>query len=158
MTPTILLLAMLVFPLILLSYGSAVSLRRLKWNFSSLLCWEAMPLLLTLVYFVILLLINRPYESRLILNEQVLPGGLVEPHLGQLLFALAIAMTVIAGGLLFGLRLLGPKLFGPERRHWFWIPAGFLMIGVAVLAFAATSIILLGPAAIVMRESSPNSP
>jgi hypothetical protein len=90
--------------------------------------------------------VNWGYESKLIsLDTDASDWNSV--HLGPILLAMAVGMALIAGFLLFLVRLYWPK----SRLTWFLVPLTFITI---LLVFPGLFIVILGPASITMIEQT----
>jgi hypothetical protein len=139
-----------------LVYGLAFSRPRPQANWKSYLAWEAVPILQLLFFFALIASINWPYESKLLIPR--VAANFVDSYLGPILLALAVAFAVFASSLLFALRLLGSQLSGPQRKLYLWIPAAFLGLGTWLLIVGSASTVLLGPAAMTMRDRMTHVP
>ncbi len=150
MDPATLTLIFAGVPSICLCIGMAFSLRRLRPGWRSFFGWEAVPLLLAVFVFALIAGINWDYESKLLVPLHA--NNFIDSMLGPILLVIGLASALLAGVFLFTMRLIAPQLNGPNGKRSLWIPVVSLGICVMLLLLFGTATIVLGPAAITMRE------
>jgi hypothetical protein len=144
-------LMLLLWP-VALTVGVAISLRHLHSTPRGMLTWEAVPSLVSLFSFVLIGCINWDYEHKLLVSLTSARLSFSEANLGPILLLSALGMALIAGALLYVLRVLASRLFGPRRAWGYWIPTVAVILLVTVFTVASNAIVILGPAAITMSE------
>jgi hypothetical protein len=128
----------------------------MKHGWESYLAWEAVPLLQFPFLFVLVASINWPYESKLLLPRNAV--GLNDIYLGPILLAFGLGFAVLAGFLLLLMRRLLRRIFSPNGRWYLWLSAAVLGLGILLLTVEGASTVLLGPAAITMRDQMTTVP
>lgn len=124
-------------------------------GWKSYLLWEGIPFLLLSIVFGFISALNWDYESKLIIPDNGAPdwSGV---YMGLILMAMAIAMAIglalFASSILFIVRITRPK----SQSGWYMFAS--LIIVAIFLIFPGLFIIIMGPAAITMRDQMHAAP
>ena len=114
-------------------------------GWKSYLLWEGLPFLLLLFILGAISALNWDYERKLILldNDASDWAGI---HLGLILLAFALGQAFVASCLLLLVRFTRPK----SNTGWYMLIS--LTLITIFLIFPSLFIVVLGPAAITMKE------
>jgi hypothetical protein len=113
-------------------------------GWKSYVLWEGLPFLILIFLFALISTFNWGYESQLVFP--VRGPGWVEIHLGLIMLSIAALQATLAAVILFVVRLTRPKSGG----QWYMFIA--LTLVAIFLIFPAAFIVVLGPAAITMKQ------
>ena len=111
----------------------------------SYVLWEGLPFLILLFLFGSISVLNWAYESKLV-TPDAQAASWVDIHLGALLLAVAVGQASFAAFILYIVRLTLPKF----RGSWYMFIS--LTVVSIFLIFPAAFIVILGPAAITMKQ------
>jgi hypothetical protein len=114
-------------------------------GWKSYVLWEGLPFLIIFFLFGSISALNWAYESKLV-TPDVQASRWVDVHLGTLLLTVAVGQASFAAFILFIVRLTLPK----SRGAWYMF-ISLTMVSV-FLIFPAAFIVILGPAAITMKQ------
>ena len=114
-------------------------------GWKSYLFWEGLPFLILFFLFAFISSFNWGYESKLITPDAQAPNW-NEIHLGAILLSVAAGQGALAAVILFVVRITRPKSGG----QWYMFIA--LTLVAILLIFPAAFIVVLGPAAITMKQ------
>jgi hypothetical protein len=128
----------------------------LNQSWKSYITWEAVPVLQLLFLFVLIASINWPYESKLLrLRTSADPA---DAYLGPILLVCAFGSSLINGLLLFLMRQLLRRIYGSKGTWYSWSAAVILGLGICLITVESAAIVLLGPAAMTMRDQMKSVP
>jgi hypothetical protein len=113
--------------------------------------WIALPFLFQLILFGSISLLNWDYVKKFVLPDES-ASDWTDVHLGQILLTVAFGQACAASFILFMARLGRPK------RNVGWYMTISLTLVSIFLIFPSVFIIVLGPAAITMKEQMRNPP
>jgi hypothetical protein len=113
--------------------------------------WIALPFLIQLILFGSISILNWDYMKKLVLPDES-AFDWMDVHLGQILLTIAFGLACAASFILFVARLCRPS------RKVGWYMAISLILVSIFLVFPSVFIIVLGPAAITMKEQMRTMP
>jgi len=104
--------------------------------------WSSLPLIFLAAWFILVAVLNWDYQVKFF--EPVLIGGHSDPWLGPILLATAIGFGIVSCAFVF--LALRQKV----AKKWVWFSLSILVS--TLLFLMALALLLLGPAAITMKE------
>jgi hypothetical protein len=114
-------------------------------GWKSYVFWEGLPFLTLVFLFGFISVINWQYESKLFTRD-VQGADWTDSNLGLILLATAVGQALFAALILFIVRITRPKTGG----GWYMFIA--LILVAIFLIFPGAFIVILGPAAITMKQ------
>jgi hypothetical protein len=119
-------------------------------GWKSYLIWEGLPLLLPLSLFLLIAAINWEYENKLIFPDSFSTGGWTSVHMGLILLAVALGMSLLGSLSLFLVRVVALRISNPGGSMAFAFVSLILVTILWILP--ALFIVILGPASITMID------
>jgi hypothetical protein len=118
-------------------------------GWKSYLLWEGLPFLMLLSMFGFISAVNWGYESKLFAPDNSASDP-TSVHLGSFLLVFAMGEALFASLLLFAVRIIIRITYPTLSSGWFmFVPLVLISI---FFIFPSLFIIILGPAAITMKE------
>jgi hypothetical protein len=124
-------------------------------GWKSYLLWEGLPFLMLLAMFGFISVVNWGYESKLFTQDNSASDP-TSAHLGSFLLLIAMGEALFASVLLFVVRIIIRVTYPTLSSGWFmFVPLVLISI---FFIFPSLFIIILGPAAITMKEQMMTPP
>ena len=124
-------------------------------GWKSYLLWEGLPFLMLLSLLGFISAVNWGYESKLFAPDNSASDP-TSVHLGLILLAIAMGEALFASVLLFVVRIIIRFTYPTLSSGWYmFIPLVLISI---FFIFPSLFIIILGPAAITMKEQMSQAP
>jgi uncharacterized iron-regulated membrane protein len=120
-------------------------------GWKSYLFWEGIPFWLPLSVFGFISVLNWGYESKLITPDDG-ASSWTSVHLGLVLLGIAFVMALVAGFLLFLVRVIASRIAKPELNVSFRFVS--LIVIAILLIVPGLFIVVLGPSSITMMEQA----
>ena len=124
-------------------------------GWKSYLLWEGLPFLMLLSLFGFISAVNWGYESKLFAPDNSASDP-TSVHLGLILLAIAMIEGLFASVFLFVVRIIIRVAYPALSSGWFmFVPLVLISI---FFIFPSLFIVILGPAAITMKEQMSQAP
>jgi len=114
-------------------------------GWKSYVLWEGLPFLILIFIIGSISVLNWDYESKLFARDPQ-SSDWTDSNLGLILFATAAGLALLAAFILFVVRITRPK----DGGGWYMFAS--LIVVAIFLIFPGVFIVILGPAAITMKQ------